>query len=63
MGTITYGTLKDIPFRSKFMHQVGGQVVFNLEYISGKPIATSVGYTMDHVFAELSSGSQSDTND
>ncbi|MCP3661972.1 MAG: hypothetical protein GY696_05655, partial [Gammaproteobacteria bacterium] len=51
-GTITMGILKDIPFRSKFMHMVGSQVKFNLEYISGKPIATCVGYCTDHEFEE-----------
>ncbi len=62
-GTITMGILKDIPFRSKFMHMVGSQVKFNLEYISGKPIATCVGYCTDHEFEELSSGPESDTYD
>ncbi|MCP3661278.1 MAG: hypothetical protein GY696_02095 [Gammaproteobacteria bacterium] len=59
-GTITMGTLMDIPFQSKFMLNVGSHVTFHLEYISGKPIATFVCY---HNPEESSSGNQSDTYD
>ncbi|MCP3664646.1 MAG: hypothetical protein GY696_19510 [Gammaproteobacteria bacterium] len=61
LGTITMGDHEDIPFRPKRFHSVGSQVTFDLEYISGKPIAINVGYYMDH--DELSSGHLSDTYD
>ncbi|MCP3663656.1 MAG: hypothetical protein GY696_14405 [Gammaproteobacteria bacterium] len=60
-GTITMGVYEDIPFRSQIMQAVGSPVTFDLEYISGKPIAINVGYYMDP--DELSSGHQSDTYD
>ncbi len=50
-----------IPFQTKMMQSVGSQVSFDLEYISGKPIATMVRHYMDH--DELSSGHQSDIYD
>ncbi len=58
----------DIPFQSGglFMKaeclDVGTQVTFDLEYISGKPIATGVRYHT-HNLEKSSSGNQSDTYD
>ncbi len=61
-GTITMaGVPEDIYFQSKVMRTAGEPVYFDLEYITGKPIATMVTHYGD--YDESSTGHQSDTCD